>query len=102
MNYLPEIKKLLSNILKQTNDLEKLRKKLNELECDEMIKDFTLHRFDKEVEEKCFRYDVKQDDFYHITDHIHLIQRVITPELMITAQTNEVDSFRIIFWKETR
>lgn len=99
MNTLPEIKKLLSNILKQTNDLQKLSVKLNELECDEMIKDFTLHRYNKEIKNNCYLYDVKEDDFYHITEHIHLIQRVIMPNMMITAQTNEVDSYRIVFWR---
>lgn len=97
--YLPEIKKVFKTIITKTDELEELNKKVDELMCDELVKDCCLNRFHKEESSRYFIYEVKQEDFDHITGHLDLIQKIITPHLVVMAQTDEVDSFRILFRK---
>jgi hypothetical protein len=90
LSNLPEIKKVLSMIFTKTDELEKLSERVNELFIDEIVKDFTLHRYHKEITSRYFIY---------ITNYLPEIQRVILPDMVIMAQTDEVDSFRVIFRK---
>jgi hypothetical protein len=99
LSNLPEIKKVLSMIFTKTDELEKLSERVNELLIDELVKDFTLHRYHKEITSRYFIYEVKQDDFEHITTYLPEIQRVILPDVVVMAQTDEVDNFRVIFRK---
>lgn len=98
-SYLPEIKKVFKVIVKQTDELEELTKRVNEMLCDELIKDSSLHRVHKEVTQRYYIYEVHKDDFEHITNHLHLIQAIILPDMVVMAQTDEVENFRILFRK---
>lgn len=97
-NYLPEIKKVFKVIVKQTNDLEELTKKVNEMLCDELIKDCSLHRVHKEVTQRYYIYEVDKEDYDHITDHLHLVQTVVSPDMVVMAQSSK-DEYRIMFRK---
>lgn len=99
LNYLPEIKKVFKLISNETDQLEKLSQRVNELLCDELIKDSSLHRVHKEVTQRYYIYEVHKDDFEHITNHLHLIQAIILPDMVVMAQTDEVENFRILFRK---
>lgn len=99
LNYLPEIKKVFKLISNETDQLEKLSQRVNELLCDELIKDSSLHRVHKEVTQRYYIYEVHKDDFEHITNHLHLIQAIILPDMVVMAQTDEVKNFRILFRK---
>lgn len=98
LHYLPEIKKVLSVIFTKTNDLEKLNKKVNELIVDEIMRDCTLHRYHKEETNRYFIYEVKEDDFNHITDHINLIQTILLPDMYVMAQSSN-NEFRVMIKK---
>lgn len=98
-NYLPEIKKVLNSIYKETDELQKLNLKVNEFICDEIIKQSCLYKFHKEVSSRYFIYELKKDDYEHITEYLHLIQTIILPDLVIMAQTDDKDSYRILFRK---
>lgn len=97
-SYLPEIKKVFSNIIKQTNDLEELTKRINEMLCDELIKECSLHKFNKQTAQGVFTYEIHKDDYNHITSHLHLLQTVILPDMVITAQTSK-DKYKVFFRK---
>lgn len=97
-NYLPEIKKVLSIIFTKTNDLQELNKRVNEMLCDEIIKDCTLHRFSKETNTRYFIYEVKEDDYWHIVEHLNLIQTVLLPDMYVMAQSTK-DQYRVMIKK---
>jgi spore cortex formation protein SpoVR/YcgB (stage V sporulation) len=97
-NYLPEIKKVFSNILQRTNDLEDLAKRVDEILCDELIRECSLHRYHKQATQGVFSYEIHKDDYNHITKHLHLLQTVIAPDMVVTAQTTK-DEYRVIFKK---
>lgn len=97
--YLPEIKKVFTTIVKQTDDLERLNERVNELLCDEIIKDFTIRKYYKEKDKRYFVYEVQEEDFRHIINYIREIQQVLLPDILIMAQTDEVENFRILFRK---
>lgn len=99
LNYLPEIKKVFKLISNETDQLEKLSQRVNELYCDEIIKDCSLHKVHKETTERYYIYEVHRDDFDHITDHIHLIQTLILPDMVVMAQTDNKDNYRVLFRK---
>lgn len=98
-NYLPEIKKVFGVIIKQTDELEQLSKRVNELMCDELIKDCSLHRTHREVTQRYYIYEIHKDDFDHIVEHLHLLQAVISPDMVVMAQSSD-DEYRIMFRKK--
>lgn len=95
-NYLPEIKKVFKLISKQTDELEKLTQRVNELYCDELIKDCSLHRVHKEVTERYYTYELHKDDYNHITDHLHLLQVLISPDMVVMAHSSN-DEYKVMF-----
>lgn len=99
LEYLPEIKKLFTTIVKKTNDLERLNERVDELLCDEIIKDFTVRKYYKEKDKKYFIYELQEEDFKHIVNYIREIQDVLLPHIIIMAQTDDVENFRILFRK---
>ena len=96
---LPEIKKVIKTISQETDELEKLTHRVNEIMCDEIIKDFTINRFKKDKNEVYFTYEVKSDDYFHIVDFLNEIQTIVSPDMVIMAQSNMVDNFKIMFRK---
>lgn len=97
-SYLPEIKKVFKVIVKQTDDLEELTKRVNEMLCDELIKDCSLHRYHKEITNRYFLYELHKDDYNHIINHLHLLQAVISPDMVVMAQDSN-DEYRVMFRK---
>lgn len=97
--YLPEFRKVLTLLFAKTDELEELSKRVDELLCDEIVKDFTLHRFYKEKDKGYFIYEVKKDDFEHILSYINEIQSVLSPDIFIMAQSNDKNEFKILFRK---
>ena len=101
-----DIKKFISNLINKTNHLKDLENKLNELVTDEIIRDFTIYRYNKSKFNGFYVYDVKQEDYDHILNYISPIQQVIMPDLVIMASKSQ-DNYRIIFkgtekWKNYR
>lgn len=97
-NYLPEIKKVFKIISNETDQLEKLTQRVNELLCDELIKDCSLHRVHKETTQRYYIYEIHEEDYNHITNHLHLLQAIISPDMVVMAQSSK-DEFRILFRK---
>ena len=93
---LSAINKYLRNLFNKTDDLEKLEKKVNEMIIDEIMKDFTLHRAYKEVRDRYYVYEVKEDDFENIVEYLKPIQDILLPDLVIMAQKTS-DECRIMF-----
>ena len=93
---LSAISNYLTNLFRKTDDLAKLEKRVNEIIIDDIIKDFTLHRAYKEVSGKYYIYEVKEDDFEHIVEHLNPIQKIISPDLVIMAQKTSLEC-RILF-----
>lgn len=100
-NYLPEIKKVFGVIVKQTDELEKLTQRVNELLCDELVKDCSLHRYHKETTERYYIYEIHKDDYDHITNHLHLLQTIILPDMVVMMNSCEdKDEYRVMFRKK--
>jgi hypothetical protein len=87
--YLSELKNFLTLYKKKTDSLEELEKRVDTLIIEELMKDCTLHRTYLEVIEdtskdlKFFRYDVKKDDYDHITDNLWLVQRSLPDNILV-------------------
>jgi hypothetical protein len=93
---LSAISNYLTNLFKKTDQLEELEKRVNEMIMDEIIRDFTLHRTHKEITGRYYIYEVKEDDFEHIVEHLKAIQDIILPDLVVMAQKTS-DECRIMF-----
>jgi hypothetical protein len=95
-SYLPEVKKVIKLITNKTDDLKQLEEKVNEIVIDDLIKDCILHQARKQIDKGMFIYDVAEEDYRHITDHITLIQTTLLPDITIMACESK-DDYRILF-----
>jgi hypothetical protein len=96
LHFLPEIKKVFKIIAHETNELEILAKRVNEMLIDDLMKDLTLHRTPKISTADSFLYEVHKDDYEHICEYLVLIQNYLTPDVVVTLQ-NSNDDYRVIF-----
>jgi len=96
MNNLPELKKVINLIAKETDELKKLERRINEIVIDELMKDCTINKFDKEITETLYIYEVCEDDYNHIISYISPIQTVLSPDVVVMAQSSK-DEYRVLF-----
>jgi hypothetical protein len=96
MKYLPEIINVFRSIVKKTDQLEELSQRVNDLLLDELMKDLTLHRFQMNKEKETYTYEVKEDDFKHISEHIYLVQNYVLPDIVVMLQSSQ-DQYKVMF-----
>lgn len=96
MKHLPEILNVFRIIVSKTDQLEVFRQNVNELLLDELMKDLTLYRFQKEKLEDRFIYQVREDDFDHICEYIALVQNYIEPDIEVMLHNSQED-YKVMF-----
>jgi hypothetical protein len=96
MYHLPELKKFVNLIAHETDELKRLEKRVNEIMIDEMIKDCILYPAKKEIKESTYTYHVNRKDYFHIVDHIHLIQTSLLPDITVMACQTK-DFHKVLF-----
>jgi hypothetical protein len=88
--YLPELKKFLVSYKVKTDALSELEARVDDLIVTDLMKDCVLHRTPVEstVDNKNFKimkFEVKKDDYDHITEHLHLVQKSLPANILVGA-----------------